>query len=199
MLARNTALAVCAVLFLVAPAAGAVPSQQSQSNQNGQKNWAKQANGNGASEKASSTRRETSSSKAQKQCENRRNTAENKVKAFSNSTHKSYDQITQVFTKIIALKEASSVQTDKYEELLSMAASNQELAAASISKLEVLAAHVDCAADPTASTADPALIKQRAAQARISLHNYKKSVKSLLAAVKHSVSATTPQKGRKAS
>ncbi len=114
-------------------------------------------------------------------CVNHQKTLENKLKAFTGSADKSYERLTEIFDKVLVLKEKNSMHVEDYETLLPGVVANQAKAKEAIADLHAVANDIDCSHPETSVQLSQA--KEAAARARDALKTYKSSLKTLIGAI----------------
>jgi hypothetical protein len=116
----------------------------------------------------------------QKVCENREKAVNNKLKAFNAVADKHLTRLNSVFDKLQAYQTEQQVAVEDYEQLVTAATANQQIAKDATAALKDLTVEFDCTSNDPASTLGA--VKEAAAEARDALKTYRTSLKNIVVA-----------------
>lgn len=126
-------------------------------------------------------------------CEQRKHGLQRKVYNLSTNAERYLNRVSTVFTKAQTFQTEKNLQVTNYLDLVAAANASKATAEASVEALRSLTPTVDCSINTV--SADIAIFKAAAEQARTDLKAYKEDVKTLLAALKTAAEAARTEGG----
>ncbi|MBL8121949.1 hypothetical protein JNM87_04350 [Candidatus Saccharibacteria bacterium] len=114
-------------------------------------------------------------------CENRQNSINNKLSAFTQAADKHMAKLDETFTKVQSYQMAHSLTIANYDELVAAANEKKTAASQAIATLKTVAVNVDCTHPD--SVVKLSTVRDAAKAARTALHDYRVAIKAVVVAL----------------
>jgi hypothetical protein len=125
-----------------------------------------------------------------KSCEARSANIKKRADNYAAAAQRHLNVFNKIFTRVQAFQTKKQLNVSNYDELVAAATAKQTTAQAAVDALKSADVTIDCTqADPAAAVAT---LKEATSTARTALHDYRKSIKDLIVALK---GASTAQAG----
>lgn len=132
--------------------------------------------------------KEHTQAQKQKSCEARQTSINKRVNNYAKAAQRHLDVFNSIFTKVQAFETKKNLNVPTYEALVDTAKTKQAAAQTAVDTLKALDVSIDCTqADPAASVAT---VKTATANARTTLHEYRKAIKDIVVALKGASTST---------
>lgn len=131
----------------------------------------------------------TTEEKRKLECENRRNTINNKLAAFVQAAEAHYAKLNTTFDKVQAYQAQNMLPLANYQELVAATNDKRAAAEAAVATLKSVADGFDCTQSDTAIV-QLGTVRDAAKQARQALHDYRTSIKEVVTALRQAQELT---------